>query len=326
MFQSIVAREGQCSQCGQRKTLPASMNWWLIASFPEDLCPGSHGLLKTIENNLRPTSLQVACRGCGGSRTKHEISQDIVLYPEVIFVQINRFQHDKQKNQDYVCIEETLTFPPEMIQYQLFAFVNHLGRNIDHGHYSCFAQGPYGDWACFSDGIVSAKTLAALRSHEKNRKDVYVLAYRRTQPLPVRSVPPLIPDFEEEGQFIEQSPSEVTLDEMIKFEGRAVRWTFKQQLPPPGDNGALIKLKSARARVQRAQVRIRLTSTTGEVLEGQGIIPLQPNIIPAQPVSKTARPRGVLKRKLPKPKIPPGPPPFTRPAAKRLQQSRGVAG
>ncbi|RAL10766.1 ubiquitin carboxyl-terminal hydrolase [Aspergillus homomorphus CBS 101889] len=217
----------------------------------------------------------------------------------------------------------------DMAHYQLYAFVSHLGSNIDSGHYICFAESPHGQWASFNDDAVSAKTVSDLKSSDEIRKDVYLLAYRRTEPLPEQWASPAATRHVDKDSPATRPSSGVTLDETIKFEGRTVQWTFKQQLTPPAECESLVQLRSAKARVQQAQVKIKLTSTTGEVLEGQGTIPLRPDIIPAQPVSKTnrtAKPRGVIKKKLPKPKVSLGSPPFTRSAAKRNQQKRGVAG
>ncbi|PYH42581.1 uncharacterized protein BP01DRAFT_425425 [Aspergillus saccharolyticus JOP 1030-1] len=190
---------------------------------------------------------------------------------------------------DYLRIEETLTFPAKMIQYELYAFVNHLGTSIEQGHYVCYTQSPYGDWGEFNDAKFSAKTLAGLQSHEQNRKDVYILAYRRIQPVPSRSRSPAKSQGREEGISIAQPSHGVTLNELIKLKGRAVQWTLEQELAPLGKSQALIQVKSARARAQRAEVRIKLTSTNGEALEGRGFVSLHPNIIPGQLTSSVCR-------------------------------------
>ena len=80
------------------------------------------------------------------------------VFPKVKTIQVNRVLSE-DKNLRVLKLEETFEedingSTDEKVKYELKAIVNHHGKDITMGHYTCFAKRG-ADWVFFNDEQVS---------------------------------------------------------------------------------------------------------------------------------------------------------------------------
>jgi ubiquitin C-terminal hydrolase len=105
------------------------------------------------------------CGACSESkRTKHR--RNIVEHaPEILTLQLKRFNYDGRKITTDIPIGTSLDLGPyrdngneESMKYELSAVIKHAG-SLTMGHYICSAKGPDGAWYSFDDSVVSKDSL-----------------------------------------------------------------------------------------------------------------------------------------------------------------------
>lgn len=93
------------------------------------------------------------------------------MFPDIITDQENQ---SPSKKTVAASILETSLFQ----EYELNAFVNHLGNNISRGHYTCnaYVGGDLNKWVCYDD---STRSIQQDDLFEKRGDTVYMLGYVR---------------------------------------------------------------------------------------------------------------------------------------------------
>lgn len=107
------------------------------------------------------------CSACSDSkRTKYR--RNIIEHaPEILTLQLKRFNYDGRKITTDIPIAASLDLGPyrdegnaEGMRYELAAVIKHAG-SLTSGHYICFAKGPDGAWCEFDDSRVVKSSLKA---------------------------------------------------------------------------------------------------------------------------------------------------------------------
>lgn len=87
--------------------------------------------------------------------------------PDLLVVVLSRFSYDAENNQkrkvcdrvrmDNYLIFGHLTSKQHQDNYKLVAFINHMGKNAESGHYQCYVRHPRDDnkWLNFDDEFVT---------------------------------------------------------------------------------------------------------------------------------------------------------------------------
>ena len=136
-----------------------------------------------LEKYINETVEGYRCEGCkevGDVRKYQEIS----LAPEILVIQLKRFDHDRRKDNSAVTIPHTLDLNKyreagnrSNLKYELKAVIKHSGTS-DFGHYICSAVGPDGNWYTFDDQKKTASTPLAATG-EKSRFTPYIIYFQR---------------------------------------------------------------------------------------------------------------------------------------------------
>jgi ubiquitin C-terminal hydrolase len=107
------------------------------------------------------------CDRCKNTSDKHRL-QKITHSPDVLLIQLKRFDWRGKKDSEPVRFSSTLNLNPYRdeankvdSEYELSAVVVHAG-SINSGHYICLAKGPDGVWMEFNDLSVSKSSLNAV--------------------------------------------------------------------------------------------------------------------------------------------------------------------
>lgn len=98
---------------------------------------------------------------CGNERCKHVSDkhriQKIAYAPDVLLIQLKRFNYHGQKDPTKVQYGSRLDLTPHSVsnnlgplQYDLTAVISHAGSS-SFGHYHCIAKSPLEDWIVFDD-------------------------------------------------------------------------------------------------------------------------------------------------------------------------------
>lgn len=106
------------------------------------------------------------CEGCQ-DKGKKSRTQNIQHAPDILLVQLKRFNWDGSKDSSPVSISVGLdlnryrdTGNECPLRYELTAVIQHSGSS-GFGHYICSARGPDGKWNCFNDSTVSSTDISA---------------------------------------------------------------------------------------------------------------------------------------------------------------------
>lgn len=136
-----------------------------------------------LQKYMNETIQGYRCEKCKVVGDVHR-SQSISHAPDILFVQLKRFDYAGRKDRYGLPIDPTLDLSPyrdpsgskDSMEYELLASIMHVG-NLSSGHYTCNARGSDGRWSCFDDGYHGATTLAKATCGD----EPYLLIYQRKQ-------------------------------------------------------------------------------------------------------------------------------------------------
>ena len=118
---------------------------------------------KTIDDALkkrfRAASLERTCPTCNSKRAQQR--EVINTLPQVLVLQMGRFQNSREKIQTDIQIKNQIDMSKyykttsQTCVYTLKSVINHIGDNIDGGHYNAFVKTAEKQWTAFDDLHVS---------------------------------------------------------------------------------------------------------------------------------------------------------------------------
>lgn len=119
-------------------------------------------------------------------RSDHDVRRSIETAPEILVIQLRRFEWDQDqgqtKNNAEISFPTTLrltTFSSrgEPLRYELKSVAHHRGT-LQSGHYINFARGPHQAWSVLDDERSASATLAEAKGNGKDGFTPYILFYQ----------------------------------------------------------------------------------------------------------------------------------------------------
>jgi Ubiquitin carboxyl-terminal hydrolase len=251
---------------------------------------------KAFENYLRGQLDGKPCNGCNKDDLMMMCSY-IKQFPEVVFLQINRFCQD-DKLMAPVRFDEILTLaePPAesgsqgKVEYELYGVIFHIGDSIREGHYVAVLKGFDNKWRVFDDTWVDAIPFEEISRLQEDETTAYVFAYRRvrvaTEPgkgcqdvpaadqdtqngdcIPPKS-PANPPDDAPKSNDI-PSGTKVWVEGTMKIDARDLQGQIRQELTLSGDAVPLVQPLMSGSKGQLLEISIALRADdSGDILEG----------------------------------------------------------
>lgn len=191
MFKLVTEKQFQCHKFHSTHSKEGlEEQYHLTANFPDGYERGE--INKAIIPGMQSSSMSRTCDYCKET-TEQTIRDSIVRLPEILLVQVNRYDDTGQRLQHDIEIEEYLTVSDCLrdyetmdsgdATYELYSIIFHHGRSIHCGHYTIAVKTPGRMWEFLNDDaeVQTKSTPKELTDSKGNTflSDAYILAYRR---------------------------------------------------------------------------------------------------------------------------------------------------
>jgi ubiquitin C-terminal hydrolase len=170
-----------CSKCGHQSRTKGNVDSNFSLALSPKIPKGS--VSDYLQKYINETIEGYRCDGCKQISNVRKY-QEISHAPEILVIQLKRFDHDRRKDNSTVGINHTLDLNQyreannkSNLKYELKAVIKHSGTS-DFGHYICSAVGPDGNWYLFDDQKKTVSTPLAA-TDEKARFTPYILFFQR---------------------------------------------------------------------------------------------------------------------------------------------------
>ncbi|KAG9244592.1 hypothetical protein BJ878DRAFT_60549 [Calycina marina] len=138
-----------------------------------------------LDRYLREFVQDYTCEKCKDNKSQKERDIRIAHAPDVLTIQLKRFDWDGRKDSVHVTINERLdlgdyrdTGNEQSMRYELSAVIKHTGNAVS-GHYISAAKGPDGQWCEYNDSFKKIRSLEDVVSGKNFTP--YILYYQRME-------------------------------------------------------------------------------------------------------------------------------------------------
>ncbi|KAH8820518.1 hypothetical protein F5884DRAFT_866335 [Xylogone sp. PMI_703] len=177
----------KCNRCGKESKTEAHTEGGLSVPIQPAIRPKPGSLTAYLQRYMDEVVEDYRCEGCQ-DKGKKSRTQNIQHAPDILLVQLKRFNWDGSKDSSPVSISVGLdlnryrdTENKSPLRYELTAVIQHSG-STGFGHYICSAKGPDGKWRCFNDSSVSSTDIAAaVGGNGRNSFTPYMLYFQRKE-------------------------------------------------------------------------------------------------------------------------------------------------
>jgi ubiquitin carboxyl-terminal hydrolase 10 len=170
-----------CGKCGHQSRTKGNEDSSFSVAISPKIPQGS--VSQYLHKYINETVEGYRCDRCK-ELSNAKKSQEISHGPEILVVQLKRFDHDRRKDKSPVVIDHTLNLNQyrtannkQSLKYELKAVIKHSG-NSNFGHYICSAVGPDDRWYAFDDQKKTVSTPEAA-TNGKSSFTPYILYYQR---------------------------------------------------------------------------------------------------------------------------------------------------
>lgn len=197
IFQGEITNETKCLNC-ETVTLKHENFIDLLVDIPPGLSQSSHSLTHLLNNfstlEVLTNQNKFYCNTCA---LLQEAIKTIKLkhLPEVLVINLKRFKYDETVDK-LVKLFDLISYPfnlrlfhttddDELLVYELYALVVHIGGGPTHGHYVALCKYKLGLWLLFDDETVEVvENLYVMRffGNSPGLGSAYILFYQRLSP------------------------------------------------------------------------------------------------------------------------------------------------
>ena len=182
-------QNGKCNNCNQYPTskkeiflmiqlhIPRSESCVSLSSVIQNHFSGSSQTEKIRCSNCCPHDrMRLTCTHTGVCRDREATEIiDLIEAPELLFIQLLRYDGTGQKIMTNVKIDEELVLP-NTETYEAIGALNHVGETTSSGHYVTHLRDNFGQWILFDDTFNISSSLK-----EANSKDNYILLFKKKE-------------------------------------------------------------------------------------------------------------------------------------------------
>lgn len=172
-----------CRTCGYESKTTGHPDQLLSVPISSDVAKPA--LPELLEKYMIEVVDDYRCNRCDVKSNKERVLR-IDYSPNILTVQLKRFQYDGSKVKTAVAIPTTLDLDkyrgidnPERMRYELTAVIKHSGRT-EGGHYICCTKAGDGQWYCFDDREMSKGSVVNATNNTRGGNP-YVLFYQRRE-------------------------------------------------------------------------------------------------------------------------------------------------
>lgn len=171
----------RCPKCGHESRTTGGEDRGISLPITPRIANGS--VDQYLQKYLVEVIEDYSCESCKDKASKKKRVLLISHAPDILAVQLKRFDYNGTKDSSYVGINTSFDLgrfrDPDnhgRLCYELSAVIKHAGTS-GFGHYTCSAKGPDGNWYNFNDRSISKSSAAEATG--KGPFTPYILYYQR---------------------------------------------------------------------------------------------------------------------------------------------------